>query len=123
MTTTLTHALDRQSIEVRRARREVHDGCAGLGADLTTSAQVMTSELVTNALDHGRGLILLTITRIPGRLHVAVTDEGREMPRRVIPHGTRGRGLVLVEELSSAWGVDALPTGGKTVWFNLRWQG
>jgi two-component sensor histidine kinase len=123
VTTTLTHALDRRSIEVRRARREVHDACAGLGAELTASAQVMTSELVTNALDHGRGLIVLTITRTPSRLHVAVTDEGREIPRRVTPHGTRGRGLVLVEELSSDWGVDALPTGGKSVWFNLGWPG
>ncbi|MFI2432890.1 ATP-binding protein [Streptomyces sp. NPDC018693] len=84
-------------------------------------AELLTSELVTNALVHTDHDAVLTATLGPAGLRVEVRDFVAHRPRLRVPNaddGTHGRGLVLVESLADAWGV--CPHGvGKAVWFEL----
>ena len=115
--------LGRDPAEVGRARRHVARACAGMSSDLVSIAQLLTSELVTNALKHGRGDILLHVVDEKSQIRVEVSDEARGTPTRGVVDGRdeSGRGLMLVERLSAAWGVRAdRGRGGKTVWFTLR---
>ncbi|MDH6625502.1 anti-sigma regulatory factor (Ser/Thr protein kinase) [Streptomyces sp. LBL] len=111
--------------EARRALRELlrHWGRPGRAE----VAELLTSELVTNALVHTDHDAVLTATVGPRGLRVEVRDFVARRPRlRVVnaddgthgTHGTNGRGLVLVQSLADAWGVR--PHGvGKAVWFEL----
>ena len=93
------------------------DGIAGL----------LVSELVTNCLAHGNsgkpgGTITVTMTVMPGVVLVEVAgDDGGGEPvlgEQPDEESERGRGLRLVDELSTAWGY----SGGKgllVTWFEL----
>jgi anti-sigma regulatory factor (Ser/Thr protein kinase) len=117
-----TFTLARDPTEVGQAREHVSRACAGLNRDLVEIAQLLTSELVTNALDHGAGEIVLGIARSDHDLEIDVTDGAAGLPRRAAPapDQTRGRGMLLVESMSAAWGVEPPADGGKRVWFRLR---
>ena len=54
-------------------------------------------------------------------LRLQVTDYGPGMPdpRAADARAEHGRGLLLVSALCVAWGVEALPDGGKVVWAEL----
>ncbi|MET7316255.1 MULTISPECIES: ATP-binding protein [Streptomyces] len=84
-------------------------------------AELLTSELVTNALVHTDDDAILTAVVSPHKLRVEVRDFTARGPLPRIPEAgndTGGRGLVLVESLADAWGVR--PHGvGKSVWFEL----
>jgi anti-sigma regulatory factor (Ser/Thr protein kinase) len=115
--------LQRLPSEAERARHQVSEACTGLARDLIATAQLLTSELFTNALDHGEGDITLQVTRTPGELRVAVSDHSPERPRvrPVTLSDVRGRGLMILEALALRWGVDPSADGkGKVVWFTLR---
>ncbi|MFF7688118.1 SpoIIE family protein phosphatase [Streptomyces syringium] len=93
-------------------------------ADQIDSAVLMVSEMVTNVLVHtdGDALLVAEITGEQGErcLRVEVEDGSDELPHRRHPGemASSGRGLVLMELLASAWGVD--PRGeGKNIWFEL----
>lgn len=113
--------LQRSEECVRHARRAVAEACRGMARDLVEIAQLLTSELVTNALQHGAGDISVEVTRSPRTLRVSVDDESDNQPRHTTAgvEQIRGRGLMLVEALSSRWGVISRDTG-KSVWFELR---
>ncbi|MEU6404811.1 ATP-binding protein [Streptomyces sp. NPDC046985] len=106
--------------EARRALRELlrHWGRSG-ASDV---AELLTSELVTNALLHTDDDAILTAVVSPRALRVEVRDFMARRPRPRCPDAdqdTNGRGLVLVDSLADAWGV--CPHGvGKSVWFELR---
>jgi two-component sensor histidine kinase len=115
--------LVRHATAVAHARRHVGQQCADMPADLRSIAQLLTSEVVTNAVQHGAGGIWLRLSKGHGILRVEVTDESRAAPLRqqAATESPRGRGLMLLESLASAWGVvPADAVGGKTVWFTLR---
>ncbi|MBT2411184.1 SpoIIE family protein phosphatase [Streptomyces sp. ISL-12] len=82
---------------------------------------LVVSELVTNALVHTDGPVRLDLTLVGGRLRVAVADSSPRTPARPTGVGweaTGGRGILLVEAVSAAWGT--LPvSGGKQVWSEL----
>ncbi|GHG58808.1 ATP-binding SpoIIE family protein phosphatase [Streptomyces griseocarneus] len=93
--------------------------------DQTDSAVLMVSEMVTNVLVHtdGDALLMAEISGRPGerRIRVDVEDASDELPHRRHPGemASSGRGLVLMELLAEAWGVD--PRGeGKNIWFELH---
>lgn len=105
--------------EARRALRELLRGWGKPGRSET--AELLTSELVTNALVHTDDDAVLTATVSPSGLRVEVRDCAACRPRPCAPsadEGTHGRGLVLVESLADTWGVRA-QGGGKVVWFEL----
>ena len=84
-------------------------------------AVLLTSELMSNAVLHARTDVRLTIrSHEDGTVRIEVADENPRVPISVAPpeDAQSGRGLWLVETLSSAWGVDRVPSG-KTVWFEL----
>nr|WP_323135511.1 ATP-binding protein [Streptomyces beihaiensis] len=94
------------------------------GPDKADVAELLTCELVTNALVHTDHDAVLTATVGPRGLRVEVTDFVGRRPTLHVPHaddGTHGRGLFLVQTLADAWGVAALGAGrtGKVVWFEL----
>ncbi|WP_380172409.1 SpoIIE family protein phosphatase [Kineococcus sp. DHX-1] len=90
--------------------------------ELLDEAELVLSELVTNALVHtdgGAGLAL----RFDGaerRLRIAVEDSSTRSPhgRDAPPDALGGRGLSIVDAVADTWGVDVGPDG-KTVWADL----
>ncbi|MEU0303671.1 ATP-binding protein [Streptomyces sp. NPDC006175] len=89
----------------------------------TEVAELLLSELVTNALIHTRNGAVVTVTSAPARVRVEVRDfmTGQE-PAPYVPNaddGTHGRGLILVRSLADSWGVTTQALG-KVVWFELN---
>lgn len=105
----------------RVARRFVDDTLAGWQvADVLDTAQLLVSEVVTNAVVHGRSEAEVAVRLLDDRVRVEVVDRG-DMPvrrRDAEDEETSGRGMALVEALSMAWGIDDLPVG-KMVWFEV----
>lgn len=114
--------LNRHPAEVARARRYVAQQCADLPSDVRSIAQLLTSEVVTNALEHGAGDIWLRLSTADRALRIEVTDASGSAPLRqqAPPESLRGRGLMILESLATAWGVTPAEPAGKTVWFTLR---
>ncbi|SNX64836.1 anti-sigma regulatory factor (Ser/Thr protein kinase) [Streptomyces sp. TLI_55] len=109
----------REVPEVRRQLRELLRQWGRPGR--SEIAELLTSELVTNALVHTDDDAVLTATVGPRGLRVEVRDFVARRPRLCVPNaddGTHGRGLVLVQSLADAWGVRAHGVG-KAVWFEL----
>lgn len=90
---------------------------------LVDTAELLVSELVTNALRYGEGEIRLRLL-LDRTLVCEVWDAGLVQPRRRRARDTDegGRGLQLVGLLSAAWGSRRTPRG-KTVWFELPLPG
>jgi anti-sigma regulatory factor (Ser/Thr protein kinase) len=103
------------------ARRFVRSACTGLVNDeVVETAVLLTSELVTNSVVHGRSAVTVAVSAPDEVLRVAVTDHDSQWPTLEPAEQVkeRGRGMALVEAISIAWGV--MPVGeGKTVWFTL----
>ncbi|MDF6043687.1 SpoIIE family protein phosphatase [Streptomyces sp. JH14] len=88
------------------------------------TAVLLISEITTNVLLHTDGDALMVVevgTDRGGRcLRVEVTDGSDELPHKRRPGemASSGRGLVLMQLLADAWGVE--PRGaGKSIWFEL----
>jgi pimeloyl-ACP methyl ester carboxylesterase/anti-sigma regulatory factor (Ser/Thr protein kinase) len=114
--------LDRDPASVRRARKVVGDQLCAWGLQgIVDDAELVTSELVTNAISHGGGFVELRISVLPDRVRISVLDGGRAgIPEVAGDRGLRigGRGLSLVEHVASAWGYD-ITDDGKEVWAEL----
>lgn len=92
-----------------------------LGVDprVRRTVQLMVSELVTNAVQHGGPPIRLAIRAYTGHLVVEVKDCGPPLPHDLVSHDVaRGRGLFIVEQLSRRWG-ERSHHQGKTVWCDV----
>ncbi|MFE1457466.1 ATP-binding protein [Streptomyces sp. NPDC058735] len=94
---------------------------------VSESAALVVAELSANAVTHGRAqgrgfrLTLTVETPDADTLRVEVTDargDRAPRPRTTAPDPTAesGRGLLLVEALTTRWGCDPYPPSGKTVW-------
>ncbi|OKJ75172.1 ATP-binding protein [Streptomyces sp. CB02460] len=85
-------------------------------------AELLLSELVTNALVHTDDGAVVAVSVAPRRLRVEVRDfvPGMDSEPHVPPadDGTHGRGLILVESLADSWGISPRSLG-KVVWFEL----
>ncbi|MFB9377901.1 ATP-binding protein [Kineococcus gynurae] len=69
-------------------------------------AELLTSELVANALEHGRGPVTLTLTHDREGILVGISDGEVTIPamRSLDPQAESGRGIALVDALATAWG-------------------
>ncbi|HLL32358.1 MAG TPA: SpoIIE family protein phosphatase [Streptomyces sp.] len=107
---------------VRHARRFTHRTLRAWGVTrYTDTVLLVVSELVTNALVHTDGPVRLDLTLVGSRLRVAVADSSPRTPVRPTSIGweaTGGRGLLLVEAMSAAWGTVPV-SGGKQVWCEI----
>lgn len=85
--------------------------------ELADAILLVASELVTNAVEHGGGAERLELEREPDAVVLRVSDRGPGLPeQRPRPlDSVRGRGLALVEALTSGWGYQQ-EDGGKSVW-------
>lgn len=108
---------------VREARAEVRRQLEKWGLtdheDILDAAELLVSELATNALLHSASRFRLTLTAAHGILRCEVADHGRRTPQ-VLEAGTSesGRGMFLVAALARRWGCHQ-DGPGKTVWFEL----
>ncbi len=87
------------------------------------ATELMTSEVVTNALLHGAGDVTFGMTAGTTSVRVEVGDAGVCRPSCTAARETAegGRGMNIVDALASAWGVaDNAP--GKIVWFEVPSQ-
>ena len=106
------------------ARRAVEEHFATeLDEDRLASVELLTTELVSNAVRHGgaddTGVVLLHLAVARDRVRVEVTDEGDGFqPGQPAPYGEGGYGLFLVSEVSSRWGVSR--DDGNCSWFEIE---
>ncbi len=118
-------AIHRRDLQgVRRARQFLRDWLRSVELDpMAEEAELLASEVVTNALVHGDSDVDMHVRRYPERVRVEVRDSD---PHLALPvpetlgdeESEGGRGLVIVSAMASAWGNS--PSGrGKTVWFEL----
>ena len=105
---------------IGRARGIIRDLDADLPGDVVDDAELLVSEVVTNAIRHGGPLIKLSLLVDDHGLTIRVYDGARTMPvpRHPDVDVPSGRGLQIVEQVASAWGIVLEPTG-KTVWFRV----
>lgn len=112
---------------VADARRRV---CARLRQwafppDVRDTAQLLVSELVTNAVVHtDTESVECRMQAMGCRVRIEVHDHGSQtsapLPCWAAPDDEHGRGLLLVDTLSDEWGVDGGRNGvGRVVWITL----
>ncbi|MGW1955967.1 SpoIIE family protein phosphatase [Streptomyces sp. NPDC001920] len=108
-------------VEVGRARAVVREQLHSWGLPTPAdSAELMVSELVTNALRHSHSRpVVLRLVR-GDTLLCEVDDDDHDLPTLLSagPHDEAGRGLRVVSTLAREWGTTRTG-GGKTVWFEL----
>lgn len=117
-TLTVGLALPGQPRDAAAARAFLRGALTGRLPDETLdTAELLISELVTNAIQHAGTELTVDIAHGPGLLRLAVTDGDPHLHLRgaAAPADERGRGLTLISALTQAWGVRDVP-GGKQVW-------
>jgi anti-sigma regulatory factor (Ser/Thr protein kinase) len=107
---------------VRSARVFTADvlGEGGVESTVVELAVLLVSELVTNATVHARSKIRVTVHVDTHWVRIEVDDEGSGRPvlRSTSPTQIKGRGLSVVDRLSTDWGTDE-HEDYKTVWFEI----
>nr|WP_256107377.1 ATP-binding protein [Streptomyces sp. ODS05-4] len=111
---------------VGRARHLVEERLVlwGVAGDVSDGVMLVVSELITNAVVHTASHRVVCELRDCGeQLRIAVQDEGCPASgprlRRTAPE-EGGRGLMLVDAVSTAWGAhDARHGTGRVVWAEL----
>jgi anti-anti-sigma factor len=92
--------------------------------ELVDRAVLVASELVTNAVVHSQGPLRLRLELHQERLHLAVYDQSPRLLALATEPGDLdaegGRGLLIVDQLASTWGVRHAPGGGKAIWCVLE---
>lgn len=120
--------LPRGPRSVGRARRLLAEQARAwkVPDDVADTAVLLLSELMTNAVRHGRAPAgrevgaRCVLDEGVFRVEVADASDVPPCPREAGPDDESGRGLALVELLADAWGSNPRPYGiGKTVWIEL----
>jgi anti-sigma regulatory factor (Ser/Thr protein kinase) len=113
-------ALPRDPSAAADARRELRRRLEGaLHHDVLDALALVVSELVTNAVMHGQGAIRFRLQIDARALRGEVIDEGGGFEhelRAAGPHASTGRGLLIVDRLTTRWGVHE---GTTHVWFEM----
>lgn len=123
MRTVAELTLGREPDAVPRARRLVRSALREEMPDVAGDAELVVSELVTNAALHGEAPITIRVL-VNQVARIEVHDAGRSVPI-LLRQGTdamTGRGLSMVAAVACQWGVESAD-GGKTVWAELDPEG
>ena len=113
---------------VARARKFIARTVSPIPGIDSDAATLLTSELVTNAIQHTSsgdgGAVTLTVVGLPDGVLVEVTDQGSARAPVVKGelYAAEGHGLYLVQQLAGQWGYLRAPAG-TTVWFHLAADG
>ncbi len=108
-----------QSASVREARLFVCGLLRAHGlAHIAENAELVVSELATNAVTHAGTPFVVTVRRDGARLMLTVQDGTSERPvlMKAEATDTRGRGLAIVNALCQDWGSVEHPAMAKSVW-------
>lgn len=102
-----------------RARTSIRALSLGLDAHVLRDVQLVVSELVSNAVEHGPRQGIRVDLQLVGRNHVRgeIVDQGAAGSAEEFPRDDNHLGLRIVERLTSSWGVRA---GSTHVWFELK---
>ncbi|CAO5245742.1 ATP-binding protein [Frankia sp. AgKG'84/4] len=107
---------------VPQARHVLRQGMRMLAIpeDARSTAELLVSELVTNAVKYGQPPLWLLIEMRPGLIHASVSDTSNALPQRrtVAPDAEGGRGLLVLDALAGSWGT-VVADSGKYLWFDL----
>src|SRR4051794_7474888 len=121
MATDLQLDLERDRTASATARRAVRERLADdLPRDRLEDVLLITTELINNAVVHGEGLVRLRLQFDGHVVRGEVVDDGGGFERDVRARGTDeigGRGLHIVDQLTSDWGIHE---GTTHVWFELH---
>ncbi|WP_329620299.1 ATP-binding protein [Streptomyces sp. NBC_01255] len=110
---------------VARARRLAEERLIlwGCGPGIRDTVALVVSELVTNAVVHtASNRVICELREGEDTLRIAVRDEGGPAGPRMRDCGEdeRGRGLLIVDALCTAWGADRTGHGtAQIVWAEL----
>lgn len=110
---------DHSAAQGRRFVRKVLLSCAL--PHVVDTAVLLASELITNAVLHGRSEVELTVEITGAGVKVSAADMNSRMPvmQSADEHALDGRGIAIVNLLASSWGVTSTDDG-KIVWFCLE---
>lgn len=112
------------ALNVRAARGFVADALADEGFHGDADAVLLlASELCTNAVRHAATPFEIRVDVQSDVVRVAVLDDDAAHPpllRHPTPDDTNGRGLLIVDELSDAWGSVDVGPRRKAVWFTKQ---
>lgn len=123
-TSVISRSFLRDAVSVGEARRFVHAALLDWKMpELADLAELVVSELASNAVMHARrATFRVTLARLnDSRARVAVVDHSPNLPQRVdaADDDAHGRGLAIVEAVSTEWGTEPL-RWGKRVWADLE---
>jgi len=125
----LARAVEHASTAIGPSRRWVDDllESCDVAPAVRRIAMLLTSEVLTNAVQHGTAPVEVQVEVAHRVLRVGVRDGSTALPvlRSPRPHETGGRGVQFLERCAARWGVDLRADGEdaqgfrKTVWFEL----
>ncbi|MFI5907509.1 SpoIIE family protein phosphatase [Dactylosporangium sp. NPDC051541] len=110
------------AVSASAARRFAADVLGAWGEHrLADDTLLLLDEVITNAIQHTVGAVVVRLELRPARLRVTVADRSERLPnpRRAGADSENGRGLLIVASVAAAWGTEAIPAGGKEVWFEV----
>jgi anti-sigma regulatory factor (Ser/Thr protein kinase) len=111
-------AFEPRTDSVREARRFIRESVGKAGGD-ADAAELLTAELAANAVLHAQSRYEVRLCRRDGAIRVEVVNDKPEMIAHLVQaSGEGGRGLAIVNELASAWGVETAEDQ-KIIWFEL----
>lgn len=104
------------------ARRHIGRALSSSPPEIVDVVALMVSELATNCVRYVDTDFTMSIEQTPHSVRIDIVDgrDGGVTMQRPGPEQPTGRGLRIVDELADKWGVDAIETGGKSIWFTLR---
>lgn len=108
---------------VADSRHRVSAQAADLPEEVTWDIELLTSELLANAVSHGEGPVMVGVEREDDHVRVEVSDGSSGLPAIQPPEdplSERGRGFLLVDRLADRWGFERRRGNGKTIWFELE---
>ncbi|MFJ2828783.1 ATP-binding protein [Streptomyces sp. NPDC087263] len=97
---------------------------------LTEAAELVATELVTNAVQHTKGPAAIRLRAEGGALRIGVWNADPAPPRlarQTAPDAETGRGLALVHSRADSWGwvqqrdPRHIADTGKYIWCELTW--